>query len=201
MFREIERRGVRIESLAALEAFGGAGNMHMLDYARRVAHLTVWEHDPEKAATLRQRFPTAEVRTTDSYAEVKRATRSYDLLVLDAPEGRHGGHYEHLDLFDEILRLASDPAVIVLTVRPGGVGAHDPFDTFEAEHLERRRVFYGSAAPAVIPLDQLAAAYRTHARAAGFAMEWHFTQKRTRSGRLHYLVFKLRRVATQAATG
>jgi hypothetical protein len=194
LFRELRRKGVVPERLRAVELFGGSGRLHILDFARQVAALDIWEIEPGNAAALRRAFPAAEVRITDSYQEVGRAAKRYDLIVIDNPEGEHGGHYEHFDLFPAVLRLAADQAVLVFNVRPGpGPMPATAADRMDEAHLARRQAFYRSDHPEQIPVAEMVPVYRDLLLAAGFDLEWHVSRKRTRSRRVHYLALKVRR--------
>jgi hypothetical protein len=191
LFRELRRRGVVPERLQTLEMFGGAGRVHTRDYADKVASLDVWEIDPVHAASLRRILPGANVHITDSYQEMTRAARRYDMIVMDSPEGEHSGHYEHFDLFPGVLRLANDTALLILNIRPGT--SNTPADRFDDVHLAQRRAFYHTEHPQQMPVAEMIPVYRAMLGGAGFNLEWHVSRPRTRSGRVHYLALKIKR--------
>ncbi len=194
LFRQLRRRGVQLEDLTALEVFGGTGRLHTKDYARQVRRLEIWEIDPTNVDKLRQAFPGAETKCTDSYEEMGRTAKKYELIVVDNPEGAHGQHYEHYDMFPAILSLAADSAVVIIDVRPGhGSDSQDPWDTFDEVHLARRRGFYRTDHPERIAFDEMMRVYEDLIRVSGFELEWSFFHQRTLSGRVHYLVLKVRR--------
>lgn len=201
VFRELRRRSVNPDKLAALEVFGGSGYMHTKDYASQVACLDVWEIDARNEQVLKRAFPRAEVKVTDSYEEMKRARKTYDLIVIDNPESLHGDHYEHFDLFPAVLRLATDSTIIILSVRPGvGPTSKDRWDVFDEAHRARRRAFYRTDHPDKVSLKEMVAVYQDFANASGFRLQWHFSRQRTRSGRVHYLVLKISTVEGGVAT-
>jgi hypothetical protein len=67
---QLQRRGVRLEHLRALEVFGGAGDLHTMDYADRVATIEVWELDTKLEHRLRKNLPRATVKICDALALV-----------------------------------------------------------------------------------------------------------------------------------
>jgi len=85
MVRELGRRGVDITQRSALEMFGGDGNLHTKDWARGVGNLEIWEFQPEHESALRRNFPQADVRIVDTYAEIRRTKRHYDVIFSDNP--------------------------------------------------------------------------------------------------------------------
>src|SRR5262249_44333554 len=120
--RELQRRGVRLHELHALELFAHSGFLHTRDYQPWVASLEAWEIDPKQEAALRRNLPGAEVKITDSYQEIRRTMRKYSLIVIDAPDCVHGGdgqYCEHFSMLPEVFRVASDSAVLLMNVMPG----------------------------------------------------------------------------------
>jgi hypothetical protein len=61
-----------------------------------------------------------------------------------------------------------------------------------AEHLERRRDFYGTDHPEAVSPEQMLAVYRKRAAENGFDIEWSVLQPRIYHS---YLALKLRRAA------
>lgn len=201
VIRELTRRGVPLGTLQALEVFGGRGVCHTNVLARRVARLEAWEHDPACEADLRRNVPSADVRITDSYREIRDTSGRYDLVSIDNAELMFGPHCEHFDLFPDVFRVMAAEAIVVLNV----VSAADRLSRwkapafFDAAHLERRRAFYQTDCPERVPLDRLAATYRTLSEAHGFRVEWHFFRKRTLIP-VYFLVLKLSRTNAPSAS-
>ncbi len=195
--RELQRRGVRMNELRALELFGADGDRHVRDYAGLVSSLEIWEIDPGCEKALRQRFPKATVRIVDSYEQIKKTSDRYDLIVADSPcERLYGGHCEHFDLFPDLFRVASASAILVLNILPRfdeELRRRWSFLFNEddvAAHSAQRQSFYKTMRPDHISLQELAEVYEGLARANGFEPDWHFFQKRQY---YYYLVLKLRR--------
>jgi hypothetical protein len=194
--RELERRGVRLKEMQALEAFAHSGFLHTRDYHPRVATLEAWELDPRQEADLRRNLPGAEVKITDSYQEIKKTPRQYNLLVLDAPDcvyGEHGQYCEHFQILPEAFRVMADETVLILNVVPGYADPTAHPAQFTEKHLDHRRRFYGTDRPAWVPVADTIPVYRRHIEAHGFELEWHFSLPRTRRQRVHYLVLRIRR--------
>jgi hypothetical protein len=203
VFRELSRRGIRLRELQALELFAHSGFLHTKDYLPKVANLEAWEIDPRQEEALRQNLPGAVVKITDSYQEIKRTPRKYNLIVLDAPDCVHGDHgqfCEHFSMLPDVFPIAQDSTVLVLNVMPGYPnGKSRRRHCFSEAHLEQRRRFYGTDHPETVRWADMIPVYRHLVETNGFELEWYFCRKRTRDGRLHYLVLKLRRLARLAA--
>ncbi len=187
---ELKRRGVSLRDLQAVEIFGASGESHVLDYASEISSLSVWEINPRYRESLRRRFPNAEVRITDSYAEIQKTTDRYGFIVIDNSLSIEAGRCEHFDLFPDIFRIAADPAILVLNVIPeitSAVLKEYPY-LFNSEQLARRRSFYGTVQPEKISLAEAATAYEKMAGVNGFKLQWHFFERRNF---VYYLVLKL----------
>lgn len=193
VLRGLRKRGTDPGTCSAVECFAYTGGMHTLDYAPSVKELELWEINPAHHAVLTRRFPQAVVRTVDTYEEVRRTTRTFDLIVVDNSP-YHGGHVEHFDMFPSIFRMVPASAVLILDVLPemnATVRTKYP-EVFRPEALEARRQFYGVEDPAVIPPATIARAYATRAASEGFRVDWHFFRKRNPI--LTYLVMKISRL-------
>jgi hypothetical protein len=197
IMREIRRRGVPVHELGALELFAHCGFLQTRDLLQYVASLEAWEIDPSQEEALRRNLPGAEVKITNSYAEIQRTPKKYGLILMDAPDLVHGdnGQYcEHFNMFPEVFRVAMDSAVLIMNVMPGYPdGKPRGRVLFTEAHLERRRQFYGTEHPETLAFDAMIPVYRKLIQEHGYALEWYFTRRRTRDGRLHYLVLKVQR--------
>jgi 16S rRNA G966 N2-methylase RsmD len=192
--RELERRGIVLSNLDALEVFGGTGDLHTRDYAARVKSLTVWEIDPALEARLRRNLPGAKIKITDSLAEMQATHENFQLVVIDAPfYVSESSLCEHFDCFPAIFRILADRAILVMNVMPeASRDFRAEFHVFHQYHLERRAQFYGSTCPERIPVDEMVETYRSLALAAGFDVDWYFSQKRGKND-VYFLVLNLSR--------
>lgn len=186
---KLSRRGINPGTLHALEVFGDRGENHTHDIASRVAGLDIWEIQPECEPILRQKFPQATIKITDSYEEIKRTSKKYGLVVSDNT-GIAFNHFEHFDLFPAIFNVLTHPAVIILNVIPH-------LDTTNQEYLRQRQQFYQAADPANITFAEIEQTYRNLAAQNGWQVEWMFFERRwTFSGRkniVYYAAIKLKR--------
>lgn len=196
--RELHRRGIVLENCRALEVFGGSGELTTRDYASRVRTLEIWEIDPRFERYLSDTFLTARVKCVDSYAEIRATSQQYDFIGVDNPVRVHDGHYEHFDLFPDLLRVASDSAVIWLLVMPYCAAEfRDLWGwRFTAEHLRARAEFYSTATPEHVPIDRMVAAYKAIIEANGFTLDWYYVQPHTFS--YHFLFLKVRKLMPQS---
>lgn len=203
----LKRRGVDLSSRHGLDVYGGTGFRTTRHYAPLLRSLEVWEINPNFEAELRRNLPSARIKITDSYEELKRTDRKYGYIVLDSPLEIHGGHAEHFDVFPDIFRVMDDDSVLVIHVFPEA----DPrtldnpdykgLGLFDEEHLARRRSFYGTDHPERMTLEQLATHYRGLLEKNEFTPEWHFYVRRWELRHFiplpisnYYLVVKARRM-------
>lgn len=196
VMRELERRGLRLKEMEALEVFAHSGFLHTRDYHPHVARLEAWELDPRQEAALRRNLPGAEVKITDSYEEIRKTPRQYDLILLDAPDsvyGDHGQFCEHFVMLPEVFRVAAAATVLILNVVPGYPNGQPHRTQFTENHLAYRRQFYGTDHPAWLPITDMIPVYRRQIEAHGFELEWYFSLPRTRKDRVHYLVLKIKK--------
>lgn len=183
ILRELTRRNIDLKNLQAIELFGGMGKFHTLDYAHRVGSMEIWEIDPRLEAPLRHNLPSAKIRITDTYAELKNASKRYDLIVCDNPMSLYGSndqHCEHFGLFPDIFSILADRAILILNVIPSiDARARRRFPYLFNEHqLAARAQFYGTGHPGNIPLESLIDRYTHLAAQHGYTVNWHFTRQR-----------------------
>ena len=200
VLRGLRQRGVEPRSCSALECFAFTGAMHTLDYARRVKDLELWEVNPAHHDVLHQRFPGAQVRTVDTYEELQRRDRRFDLIVVDNSPF-HGGHVEHFDMFPGLFRLMADAGVLVLDVIPelNATVLENYPEMFREEVLQTRRVFYNVTDPRKISERSMLVAYERLAGRAGFRVDWCFFRKRNPI--LTYCVMKMSRMLVRVDQG
>jgi hypothetical protein len=197
---ELARRGIRVESLVALELFGGSGTDHTTDYSSRVSSLEVWEIDHRKEAVLKRNLLGAKVKITDSYSEVKKTAGRYSFIVVDDPGGVYDGHVEHYDIFQDLFTVCADCSIMVVNV----------FSDFESSDLRfissaerdlvisRRKSFYKTDIPEFVPFERMIGTYKDIVESNGFHLEWYFFRKRPmwnvpQTSAVHYLTLKITR--------
>lgn len=192
---QLQHRGVRLEEYRALEIFGGTGNFHTKDYADKVANLEIWEIDPKCLGYLRKNFPKAQIRITDSYREIRKVSRKYDLIIVDNPMSTYGGHCEHFDLFPDIFRAATDSFILILNVIPrmnSFARMNYPY-LFNPMQLACRKMFYITEKPENLSLKEIMVAYKGLVEASGLHLDWFFFERRSLLFPVYYLVMKIER--------
>jgi hypothetical protein len=172
----LESRGVDLGRMRALEVFGYTGERMTRYYAPLVQSLDIWEIDERFEPTLRSNFPEADVKITDSYEEIRRTERTYDLVVVD----NFAYSNEHFQLFPHVFRVLSDDAVLVVLTLPHADERTQRLypSLFDEPHLRERRAFYSTDSPDRIPLDDIASHYAGLAAEEGLSAQWHFFVRR-----------------------
>jgi hypothetical protein len=190
VLRKLKKRRIKLEDLDALEIFGYTGEYHTKFYAPYVRSLEVWEIDPACKEPLMRNLPTAEVKITDSYNEIKHTQKKFNFIVVDNPMSAFGNYCEHFDLFPDIFTVVKESSVLILNVIPeiNDVALIKWPYLFNEVQLSRRRSFYDSGTPDKISFEELVKAYRKLCNENGFDLEWYFFQKRTI---VYYLVIKI----------
>ncbi len=190
ILRRFKWYGINPKTLIALELFGCDGEHHSRDIVSVVAKLEIWEFGPQYESILKQRFPKSEIKITDSYVEIERTPRKYDMVVADNSFSVSSNHYEHFDMFPAIFRVLNDPATIILNIFPKS-------QLKDSEWLRQRQVFYKAANPAHVTFDEIENTYRNLAEENGWIMEQIFFERRwsfnLSSPPFYYGVLKLRR--------
>jgi uncharacterized FlgJ-related protein len=194
VFRELKKRGLSPKYFNALEIFGGSGDGHLKDYASLVSTLEVWEIDPIYEKILRQNFPRAEVKITDSYKEIKITSKKYNFIVVDngfsTRTTSSGICCEHFDFFPDIFRIAMDSSVFILNVIPevDSIALKEYPYLFNDTQLLHRKNFYKTNRPEKITFEEMIEAYRKMLIVNNFNLEWYFFRKRNFH---YYIVLKI----------
>jgi hypothetical protein len=171
ILRELRSRDMEPGGLRALEVFGYTGERVTRFYADAVASVDVWEIDRSLEPALRRNVPAATVKITDSFQEIERTRQRWDLVFIDNPMWPQ----EHFGILPKVFRVLSPRAALVTNVLPevNPVTARRYPHILGAEHLHRRRAFYGTATPERVPVPAMLEVYGQLAREHGFAMSWH----------------------------
>ena len=198
VLNEIEKRGVRLVQLDALEVFGKDGLDHTQTYSDVVRSLEVWERDEARYPQLVRNLPNAAIKITDSYEEIKNSTSKYAFIVVDNPIGMYSSnHCDHFDLFpDLVFRITEDEALLVIIVLPAVDSVTlTIFPNLQSkEYLERRGHFYGTDDPANISLSHMTSTYEEFIRRNNYQLLWSFNVMRTR---VYYLVLSIKKNSEQ----
>ncbi len=193
VLRKLKKKNINLRNLDALEVFGYTGEYHTRFYAPYVHNLEVWEINPAFEKQLRKNLPFAEIKITDSFNEIKRTSRKYDLVVVDNPMSTFGNYCEHFDLFPDIFSIMGDSSLLILNVIPeiNKTALQKWPYLFNDLQLKRRKSFYGTDKPEKISFEDLVKSYKRICFANGFNIEWYFFQRRTI---VDYLVIKILKI-------
>jgi hypothetical protein len=191
---EFNKRGVKLRNLCALEVYGALGDRHTIDYAKKVKSLDVWENDSNCYSALRKNLPSAIIKITDSYNEIKRTKRKYDLVVIDNPLVTHSRHCEHFDLFPDIFRILNNEVILIINFSAVLLddAKKDCPSILDDLQIEKRKEFYNTDDPFNISFDRIVNTYQSLFNNNGFNVDWFF--KQTRTPYISYIVFKLSKV-------
>ena len=176
----------------ALELFAREGDWHARDYMKYVKSLDAWEIDPAFEKKLRDNLPNAEIKITDTFAELRTTSKKFDFVVSDNWMAVFGDHQfcEHFEMFPDIFRILQDKSVLVLNVIPSITARKKkrfPY-LLNEEHCTRRSAFYKTAEPKVIPIDHMLPIYADWANQSGFKLARHLVVERSM---IHYLALFL----------
>ena len=177
----------------ALEAFAYTGAWQARSYSKYPSYLEAWEINPECEQALHANLPGAVIRITNTFEEILRCDKTFDFINVDTHQGIFGLYCENFEFFPLLFRVAADECVVNLNVIPNA----SPYwrqkygDLFNAEHLARRKQFYGVEDPANISLEQMLSAYQRIAEKNGYTILWHYYKQRTLT---YYLVLHLKKV-------
>lgn len=190
----LNQKNVKITECSALEVFGGNASFHTLDYACLTKDIEVWEIDKSLEIEILNNVPFAKVNIVDSYKEISKVKKKYDLVVVDNPIGIYGTYCEHFDLFPDIVNIFNDKTVLILNVIPN-IRKEDiykyPYLTNE-RYLQRRCNFYKVSNPMYISLNHMRNIYSIKLKSMNFDVASSFYIKRTF---IYYLVFEIRKIS------
>ncbi len=127
-----------------LEVYGYTGEFHTLDYVKYVNQLDIWEIDPTCEIHLKNNLPRANVKITDSYAELRKTDERFDTVVLDNPRGIFGDEKcEHFEIIEDCFRVLTDRSVLIANIIPDILVSKyvTPKETVFM-HILKRKSFY-----------------------------------------------------------
>lgn len=179
----------QLEDADAIELFAREGNWHTTTYAPYVKSLEAWEIDPKFREGLTRNLPNAKIKITDTWREIKTAPQKYDLIVVDAPNSTYGEDDEHCESFGllpDVLRIAHDGCVIILSVNMS------PYNLREGSlWWTHRAEYYKTDRPDKLEFSQVAKHYEDICRLNSVEVEWRFFQQRSRAF-MYYYVMRIR---------
>ena len=188
---KLEKKDIEIHNLNAIEVFGGNGEIHTLAYAKQVNSLDVWEINSEYEIKLKNNLPNANIVITDSYEEMKKTNKKYDLIVIDNPMSTYGLHCEHFNLFPGVLRISENKAIIILNIIPNinSYAQNRYKNIFNDIQLTKRKEFYKTDNPEIIPTEHMIKVYDKILVESGFQLDWYFTHKRKKNNKNNFIFY------------
>lgn len=154
---------------STLEVFGRDGDYHSLDYIDYVKNFEIWEIDPEFESKLKNNFPKATVKITDSYREIRTTTNTYDTILIDNHQGLFADKCEHFEILKDCLQRLNDKGVIITNVMPDiSINPYDNPEATQVKHAEKRKEFYNSKNGITMTDTEFKEFYSSFARKHGF---------------------------------
>lgn len=194
VFNNLKRKGIELESINALQTFGGSGNGMERFYKDKVKQLDVWEIEESFKEELKKNLPKANIKITDSFKEIRKSSKKYNMILMDNPMGIFNGHCEHFDMFIESFQSMQDQCIVILDVIPNLKNIDKRFNYIcNSDHLLARKLFYRVSEPLNISIKEMLQTYREISNAHGYEIEWYFTEERS-GDFIQYLVLKLNKI-------
>lgn len=188
--RLMETYQVPLDKAEALELFARDGSWHTVVYAPHVKSIEAWEINPDFYESLRENLPHATIKIVDTWKEIKKATKKYDLIIIDNPQsiyGKKDEYCEHFGLLPDVLRISNDGCIIILNVNI------EPYNLkTDSQWWKRRKEYYGTDCPEQLSQNQIMLHYRRICRESSVKMRWALLQQRE-SGFMYYFVMRIRR--------
>ena len=190
---KLKAKGVKINDIDALEVFGGNGKGIEIYYADIVRNLDVWEINENFKAELQKNLPKADIKIVDSFEEVKRTSKTYDMIVMDNPMQKIGNHCEHFDMFIDIFRVTKDECILILDIIPNIESATSEYEFLKLpDQILCRKLFYRTATPLNIPIEEIIDAYKDIIFRNNYILEWYFVEERSKEF-IKFLVLKIKK--------
>lgn len=194
VFQRLELKGIELEKIEALQTFGGSGSGMERFYEAKVRSLDVWEIEKAFKEKLEKNLPNANIKITDSFKEIKKSCKKYNMILIDNPMGVFDNHCEHFDMFIESFRVMQNQCVVILDIMPNLNNLDEKFKYIcSSEHLLARKFFYRVSDPFHIAIDKMIQTYREISNYNGYNIEWYFTEERS-GDFIQYLVLKLNKI-------
>lgn len=154
-----------------LDMFARDGTITVQQYFDKVAAVDCWELMEQHRFRLKD-FSPREAIIGCSYVALRQARRTYDMVVVDTPQGLHDDaagniHVEHFSVIKKIKPLLKPKAIIVLYVNrspydkaKSGSHGYDEYEAYDySKWMQERSLFY-QCDPHVVTEDVALRAYR-----------------------------------------
>jgi hypothetical protein len=194
VLNKITAKEVKLEGIFALQTFGGTGNGMERFYKDKVNELDVWEIEKSFEKKLKGNLPNANIKITDSFKEIQKTEKKYNMILIDNPMGVFGEHCEHFDMYMECFKVMRDECIVVLDIIPNLKNISKKFTYIKnSNNILSRKLFYRFHDPLNIPIEAMVQTYREIANKNGFEIKWYFTEERS-GDFIEYLVLNLKKM-------
>lgn len=191
----LEKEGLDLSKMRALEVFAREGDWQTRVYADKVKSLEAWEIDPAFEKNLKKNIPHAKIKITNSMVEIKKKDNfsKYDFIVIDNGQSCYGPNQEyceHFEVVPQIARLLDKEGILIFNVNREPFG-YDKLPLWKA----RREEFYNSTKTDNMSIEWLLDFYQNLFKKYGYDTKFSFNMERgtpERNNYLHYLVFYLK---------
>jgi len=188
IMNQLNRRGIDINSLKALEFFARKGNWHTLSYANKVNSITAWEIDTKFSNDLMINIPHATIRIGDSFELAKETqhSNSFNFIVFDNPQGVFGKYCEHFECLNlTTILISNNGGLVIFNIN------RTPFK-YDKESIwaKKRNKYYDTCDASNLDANFLLNFYENKFKSLGFKTIFSFEQQRNKEY-LSYLVFNL----------
>jgi len=190
MRRLIEEYNYPLDKADALELFAREGDWHTVAYAPYVKSLEAWEINPAFNEGLKKNLPNAKIKITDTYKEIQKTTKTYDLIVIDnanSTYGENNEHCEHLGLLPSVFRISNDECVIILNVNMAPYNLHK-----NPVWWNKRKEYYKTDHPDKLDPLLVAKRYNEICMENNIKLQRYFFQQRETSF-MYYFIMQIRR--------
>jgi len=168
----LEHRDIDLSKMDILSPYAKSGEQRTIEYAKRARHLTAWEINPDHYKKLVENLPAnTDTKLCDSCIQIHEETRKYDFVIID-PYFGDSKYTEGFCLFPALYRRLKSHAFILTVI------LLDPHAYYKARNYEvpdkrklARKLFYETDSE-IVTKQQVADAYRRHARHNGFKNTW-----------------------------
>jgi hypothetical protein len=187
----LKEKEINLNTLHALEVFGGNGESVEKYYVNLVKELDVWEINESFEVQLKNNLPKANIKIVDSFEEIKRTNKTYEMVVIDNPMQNFGEHCENFDMFIDIFKVVKNEAIIILDIMPNIEDVPIEFNYLKSsDHILCRKLFYRTTNPLKISVEEIVETYKDIIHKNNYELEWYFTEERS-SDFIYYLVLKV----------
>ena len=175
-----------------LDLFGGTGQMLSKDVRKHVKNMEIWDIHPDNKAEINKNCPNSVIKTCNSYEEIKKTRKKFDLIVCDNPINTQE-KMEHFGIFEDILRVCKKKATIILDVIPKRTGLSQKRvpNNFNELHNKNRTKFYATPEPEHISHDSMKTIYEIIINDKGFKLDSWECIERVKGAYVYFMVLNV----------